>query len=67
LWVQRTRAAGDDIPSYDVFDAQGHLVDRVAFPRNARLLGFGNGTIYLSRPDGNEQFYIQRYRLHAPR
>jgi hypothetical protein len=67
LWVQRTRAAADDIPSYDVFDAQGQLVDRVALPRSSRLLGFGNGTIYLSRPDGNEEFYIQRYRLHAPR
>lgn len=66
LWVLRTRAANDEIPTYDVFDATGRMVSRVALPKGARLLGFGNGTIYLSRMDADDLVYIQRWRLDTP-
>ena len=37
VWVLRTRAAKDKIPTYDVFDASGRVVSRVALPQDTRL------------------------------
>lgn len=63
LWVLRTRAAKDKIPTYDVFDASGRMVGRIALPAETRLVGFGNGTVYLARSDEDDLQYLQRYRL----
>ena len=63
LWVLRTRAHDDRIPAYDVFDASGRLTSRVALPAGTRLLGFGNGTVYLIRVDEDDLQWIERYRL----
>jgi hypothetical protein len=63
VWVLRTRSAKDKIPTYDVFDASGKVVSRVALPENTRLVGFGNGTVYLARSDEDDLQYLQRYRL----
>jgi hypothetical protein len=62
LWVPRTRAHNDSIPTYDVFDATGRVVERVVLPKGARLLGFGKGVVYLSRSDEDELLYLQKYR-----
>lgn len=61
LWSERTRAAGDDIPVYDVFDATGKLARRVTFPAKTRLVGFGAGTIYAVRTDEDDLQYLERY------
>ena len=63
LWVLRTRAASDKVPTYDVFDATGRVVSRVALPPSTRLVGFGNGTVYLARSDEDDLQYLQRYKL----
>jgi hypothetical protein len=63
LWVLRTRPAKDKIPTYDVFDASGKVVGRVALPPDTRLVGFGNSTVYLARSDEDDLQYLQRYRL----
>ena len=63
LWVLRTRAHDDPVPTYDVFDASGKLTGRVALPRGTRVLGFGNGTVYLVRIDEDDLQWIERYRL----
>jgi len=63
VWVLRTRSAKDKIPTYDVFDASGKVVSRVALPATTRLVGFGNGTVYLARSDEDDLQYLQRYRL----
>ncbi|MCC7002761.1 MAG: hypothetical protein IT357_11450 [Gemmatimonadaceae bacterium] len=62
LWVPRARAHNDSIPTYDVFDAAGRVVERVVLPKGARLLGFGKGVVYLSRSDEDELLYLQKYR-----
>lgn len=67
LWVQRTRAADDDITTFDVFNAAGQLSGRVALPKKTSFVAFGNGTIYLSRMDDDDLVYLQRYRLDAVR
>ena len=63
LMVLRTRAHDDPIPTYDVFDGAGRLVNRIALPRDTRVLGFGKGTVYLMRIDEDDLQWIQRYRL----
>jgi hypothetical protein len=63
VWVLRTRPAKDKIPTFDVFDATGKVVSRVALPADTRLLGFGNGTVYLARSDEDDLQYLQRYKL----
>ncbi|HUQ81678.1 MAG TPA: hypothetical protein VM076_11090 [Gemmatimonadaceae bacterium] len=63
VWVLRTRAAKDKIPTFDVFDQTGRVVSRVALPAETRLIGFGNGTVYVARSDEDDLQYLQRYRL----
>lgn len=63
IWVLRTRRPGDDIPTFDVFDGSGRLIGKVSLPKNTRLLGFGQGTVYLVRVDDDDLQYLQRYRL----
>ena len=63
VWVLRTRPAKDKIPTFDVFDATGKVVQRVALPAETRLVGFGNGTVYLARSDEDDLQYLQRYKL----
>ena len=40
---------------YDVFAADGKLVRRVSFPAKTRLVGFGEGTIYVARRDDDDR------------
>jgi hypothetical protein len=61
IWVLRTRAYGDSIPVYDVFDPAGRLQRRVSLAAGSRLLGFGRGTVYISRKDEDDLEYLQRY------
>lgn len=62
LWALRSRPAGDEIPVYDVFGADGRLVRRVSFPTKTRLVGFGDGTVYVARTDEDDLQYLERYR-----
>lgn len=63
LWVLRSRAANDPIPTYDVFDENGRLVRRVVLPRATHLLGFGSRAVYLIRTDDDDLQWLQRYAL----
>lgn len=65
LWVQRTGPAGQP-PTYDVIDRAGNLVQKVVLPKKARLLGFGNGAVYIARVDEDDLQYIQKYRFVMP-
>lgn len=62
LWVRRTGPAGQ-APTFDVIDGSGKVTGRVVLPKGARLVGFGNGTVYLTRTDEDDLQYLQRYRL----
>lgn len=61
-WVLRSRAVDDSIPVYDVFDAAGRVVERVALPKRTRLAGFGKGVVYLARMDDDDLLWLQRVR-----
>jgi hypothetical protein len=62
LWALRSRPAGDPVPVYDVFGADGRLVRRVSFPEKTKLVGFGEGTVYAVRTDEDDLQYLERYR-----
>jgi hypothetical protein len=63
LWVLRARASTDPLPTYDIFDGRGQLVERVALPKGTRLVGFGPGSVYLGRKDDDDLWYLERYRI----
>ncbi|MGH7711860.1 MAG: hypothetical protein ACREOG_11290, partial [Gemmatimonadaceae bacterium] len=63
LWVLQAVASDDVLPTYDVFDASGKLTTRVQLPKRSRVVGFGSGTVYVTRSDEDDLQYLQRYRL----
>lgn len=63
IWVLRTRDANDKVPKYDVLDASGKVVSRVALAPRSRVVGFGNGVVYVVRMDEDDLQYLQRFRL----
>ena len=62
LWVLRSHKAADP-RVYDVFGPQSTIIAQVTLPPKMRLVGFGNGTVYLVRRDDDDLEYLQRYRL----
>jgi len=62
LWVLRSRAATDPIPLIDVFDQRGSLVSQVRLPQDRRVIGFGNGVVYLAHTDSDDLQWLERYR-----
>lgn len=62
VWVQRLRRAGDRTPLYDVFDRQGRKVAEVTLRPRSRVIGFGQGTVYVVRNDEDDLQYLERYR-----
>jgi hypothetical protein len=62
LWVRKSLPAGQ-APLFDVIDASGKVVGRVALPKDTRIVGFGNGTLYLAKFDEDDLQYLQRYRM----
>jgi hypothetical protein len=65
LWVQRTGPAGQP-PTYDVIDRAGNLAMKVVLPKKARLVGFGNGAVYITRSDEDDLQYLQKHRFVMP-
>jgi hypothetical protein len=62
LWVERYVPAGTD-PMIDVFDGEGHKVGAITLPAARRVVGFGDGTVYLARTDEYDLQWLERYRL----
>lgn len=63
-WVERHVAAGAP-REYDVFGADGKLVRKVVLPAGRRLVGFGNGVVYLRETTADELSYLERYALRG--
>lgn len=62
LWIPRALAAGSP-PTYDIINGSGRLVGRITLPQRAKLVGFGNGTVYVVRLDEDDLQYLQRIAL----
>jgi hypothetical protein len=61
-WVERSVPAGA-ARVMDVFDAAGVLKARVTLPAGRRLIGFGNGVVYLRHSDESDLQHLERYKL----
>jgi hypothetical protein len=62
LWVQRSRAASDSTPVYDVFNPSGNLAARISLPKGRALVGLGTGTAYATRTDEDGLQWLERYK-----
>lgn len=61
-WVERWMQA-DSPPTFEIFDPQGIRVGTVQLPEGRRLIGFGDGTIYVIRIDEVDLKWLERYRV----
>jgi len=62
VWVKRTTSFGAP-PTFDVIDRNGRLAMRVQLPERTRLVGFGNGTVFIARITDQETEFLEAYRL----
>ena len=62
VWVLRTRVAGDNTPTYDIFDSIGRLAGKATLKPNSTVVGFGAGAVYVSRQDPDDDLlYLEKY------
>lgn len=61
VWVQKSQPAGAANPLYEVFDRSGKLVRKVTLNPRSRVVGFGEGTVYVARMDEDDLEYLERY------
>jgi hypothetical protein len=61
VWVPRTRALGDSLQRYDVFDAASHVAMRVTMAATRRIVGFGRGVVYTVRADDDDLLHLARH------
>lgn len=61
LWVRRTEPAGAKGALFDVIDAEGKVSFQVRLAEGVTLVGFGNGSIYTTKPDEDDLLYLQRH------
>jgi hypothetical protein len=62
LWIRRATAAAEP-ETHDVIDAAGRLTHRVRLPARAKLVGFGNGAVYIVRLDDDDLQYLERHPI----
>ena len=61
-WVQRYGPAGSP-STFDIFSPDGSLTKRVVLPEGRRLVGFGDGVVYLAWADEFDLRTLERYSL----
>ena len=61
-WVRRSTKAGEP-ERFDVFDSSGNRTGEVVLPAQRRLLGFGDGVVYLAYVDEDDLQWLERYDL----
>ena len=49
--------------TYDVFDRSAEFVGTYTLPNNKRVIGFGNGTVYVVAYDEFDLNYLERYSM----
>jgi hypothetical protein len=62
LWVRRHQAANQP-PRYDIFTPSGERMATVTLGANRRVVGMGEGTVYVARNDDDDLQYLERYQL----
>ncbi len=60
LWVQRHVTHGTP-RAYDVYDAGGERIHTVVLSNDSRVVGFGDGVVYVARTDADDLQWLERY------
>jgi hypothetical protein len=64
IWVPRTRPASDRTPTYDIWSPHGQLVGKATLKPNSAVVGFGQGSVYVTRQDPEDDLrYLERYAI----
>jgi hypothetical protein len=63
VWILRAQAANDPTPRYDIW-AGGRLVGKATLRPHSRVVGFGQGVVYVARQDPKDDLrYVEQYAL----
>ena len=62
LWVERYVSAGS-APIVDVFDVRGHKTGELTLRSGRRVVGFGDGVVFLVHTDDVGLQWVERYRV----
>jgi hypothetical protein len=62
LWIRRAQPAKSAGAVYDVFDVSGRRVRQVTLEGNRVVIGFGPGSVFVTRTDEDDLQWIERYR-----
>jgi len=60
LWVRRNTVHGAP-PEYHVYDEGGNHVRTVVLAKDSRVVGFGDGVVYVARTDEVDLQWLERY------
>lgn len=64
IWVGRSFRSTDKTRRYDLFDAKGAPAGVATLPVYSRVVGFGDGVVYVARTDpADDLVYLERHRL----
>lgn len=64
IWIGRSHRSTDRTWRYDVYDSQGAHVGQATLSVHSRIVGFGDGLVYVARTDPtDDQVYLERHRL----
>lgn len=64
MWVRRHVPAGEPV-RFDVFGPDARLKGAVTLPAGRDVVGFGRGTVYVTRTDDLGLQWLERYRIPA--
>jgi hypothetical protein len=67
VWVPRNQRFGVKTVLYDVFDRQGERLDRVEFPANSRVIGFGSNVVFTIERDDRGSASLHEYSTKRAR
>jgi hypothetical protein len=63
LWIGRSHRAADRTWRYDLFDARGKAIGAAKLPIHSRVVGFGDGVVYVARTNPDDDLvYLERHR-----
>ncbi len=62
VWIARAHSVADLTSLYDVFDATARRQAEAHLRARSRIVGFGDGVIYVARRDDDDLEHLERYR-----
>jgi hypothetical protein len=64
IWVGRSFRSTDKTRRYDLYDSRGAHAGTATLPVSSRVVGFGDGLVYVARTDpADDLVYLERHRL----